>query len=510
MEDPLMDDKEIGSERQFLAELDELADPAARIDALEARCRRAEAALLAMEERNLLWREAAPMGVCTVDGKGLVSSINRPMREMLSLLPGEPVTGEATAAVIQSSIGTMVNRCLDNRETLVFEQSCNDPSRPWQRLRFRLNPVNDTEGTVVGAMILGEDITELYQAQQAMRDSEQRFRTLFKSAPIAMMERDASELKAYVDTLRGAGVTDFQHYFEKNPDEISRCLAMIRTTNCNAAFLELMEVSDEVAMGNGIAMARFENSEAFMLEILLLLTEGCLVNEKERVFTTLAGRTKTVLVKSLVFSNPTDSFSRVIVAMIDISQRKQAEQALKANEQKFREQANHDSLSGLYNRRYLYASLEELIGSAAATATPLSTIFMDIDHFKEVVDTFGHLSGSQAIRELAETINSALQSPAYAVAYAGDEFVVVLPGFSAAQAVEKALDIQHRIRQSLYLRDQGAGVRLQASFGIATFPDHGKDMRELLGAADQALFAGKRSGRDSVRLYEAFPGSVLI
>ncbi len=455
----------------------------------------------AVEDRGLLWREAAPMGICTVDGQGLVTAINRKMRQMLSLPPCESDGCLTPAEVIESSIGDMVRRCLENRESIVFEHDHVGFNTEWERLRFSVSPVSDAQGAVVGAMVFGEDITELNHAQQTIRESEKRFRMLFTSAPIPMMERDASELKVYVEKLRASGVTDFRKYVETNPNELHRCMAMIKTLNCNAEFLNLMEVSDVVAMRDGLGMARFENAEALALEILVLMAECGFTNESERVFTTLKGNRKTVLAKTLVLSDPEDTFSRVIVAMIDISQRKQAEEALRANEQKFREQAMHDGLTGLYNRRYLYASLEMLIASATSGNSPVSVIFMDIDHFKEVVDTYGHLNGSQVIRELAATIRGALETPAYAVAYAGDEFVVVLPGFTDTQAVQKALDIQHRIKQSTYLRDQGAEVRLQASFGIATFPDHAKDMRGLLGAADHALFAVKTNGRDSVRLY---------
>jgi diguanylate cyclase (GGDEF)-like protein/PAS domain S-box-containing protein len=183
---------------------------------------------------------------------------------------------------------------------------------------------------------------------------------------------------------------------------------------------------------------------------------------------------------------------------IDTSDRKRAEDALRANEERFRELAVRDDLTGLYNTRYLYQALERLIASSAATGAVFSILFMDLDHFKRVVDSRGHLNGSRVIQEVAATIRGCLESPAWAVAYAGDEFVVVLPGLGRAAAVEKANEIQTRIRTTQYLGTMPRPVRLTASFGVASYPDDAGDLETLLALADQALFSAKDRGRDRV------------
>ncbi len=177
---------------------------------------------------------------------------------------------------------------------------------------------------------------------------------------------------------------------------------------------------------------------------------------------------------------------------------KRTEEALKKSEDKFRRQAIHDNLTGLYNTRYLYKALSELISECSDTGLPFSLIFMDIDDFKNVVDTYGHLSASQALQELAATIRSTLHDPAYGVAYGGDEFVVVLPGFSKLQAFDMAERIRSRMKETVYLSKIGAHVKLQASFGISSFPDDAAGLSELLSLADEAMFSVKESGKDSV------------
>jgi diguanylate cyclase (GGDEF)-like protein len=162
-------------------------------------------------------------------------------------------------------------------------------------------------------------------------------------------------------------------------------------------------------------------------------------------------------------------------------------EALRKSEEKFRELAVHDGLTGLYNTRYLYQALSELISENSVSKRPFSLIFMDIDDFKQVVDTYGHLKASQALQEFASTINGVLQKPAYAVAYGGDEFVIVLPGLNKRQALHMAENLNSGLR-----------VRLRASFGVSTFPDDATNLSGLLSLADQAMFSVKETGKDNI------------
>ncbi len=177
---------------------------------------------------------------------------------------------------------------------------------------------------------------------------------------------------------------------------------------------------------------------------------------------------------------------------------KETQKSLRKSEQKYREQAIHDNLTNLYNTRYLYQSLSNLINEHALKRKPFSLIFMDMDNFKKVVDANGHLNASRTLQEVAATIQKALSSPAYGVAYGGDEFVLVLPGQKKQQAINLADAIRLRIKETVYLKKLGLNVCVSASFGVATFPDDATTLTDLLALADQAMFSVKAKGKDSV------------
>ena len=159
-----------------------------------------------------------------------------------------------------------------------------------------------------------------------------------------------------------------------------------------------------------------------------------------------------------------------------------------------------DNLTGMYNTRYLYQSLADLISERSSVRSPVSLIFMDVDNFKHVVDTYGHLKGSRVLHEIAGTLMGCIQEPAFGVAYGGDEFVVVLPDMSKAAAYRKADDIRMKINETPYLCDDGHNIHVGISLGLASFPEDAKNSQELLALADGALFQIKASGKNGVSM----------
>ncbi len=152
--------------------------------------------------------------------------------------------------------------------------------------------------------------------------------------------------------------------------------------------------------------------------------------------------------------------------------------------------ATRDSLTGLANRRLFDESLHREMARSQRLATPLSLLVLDVDHFKQVNDTYGHQIGDAVLREVANALVTNTKNFDVAARYGGDEFVVLLPGCSRYDAV----GVAQRVRSGIAAHVGEAPVTI--SVGIATTPDNAADAERLIAAADAALYEAKRTGRD--------------
>jgi diguanylate cyclase (GGDEF)-like protein len=480
------------------------SDDDARRDTLQAwqaRCRELEATLEQIEQRDRLLGDSAPFGIFTIDPTGGITGLNAKMRTILGW-PDETIPPEANALELtmfrESGLSGDLRRCLETGRAAVKAHPCVTGREECLELRFHISPVVGAEGSSEGAIVFVEDFSLMRQAAEAVRESDHRYHVLFHSAPVAMIERDASRLKAHLDGLRSEGVEDLEAYLDRHPDEILPCMQLVQTIDFNRAFMNLLEADDRQALSLGMPWGDPEEFRELGREVILMIDGGRIGQERERVITTLKGNRKTVLSKGLAVTGHEDTLARLVVTLIDISKRKAAEEALRESERKFREMALRDTLTGLYNRRFLYQSLPDLIASGRYEHSGIGLVFMDLDNFKQIVDRHGHLHGSQVIREVAAVIKEALSPPEFAVAYAGDEFVVVLPGRGLDEAVVTARDLQGCIREAVYLQQHGFEVRVKASLGVAAYPSQARDAEELLAFADRALFDMKVRGKDGV------------
>lgn len=168
---------------------------------------------------------------------------------------------------------------------------------------------------------------------------------------------------------------------------------------------------------------------------------------------------------------------------------------INALQSKLTDQANRDPLTGLYNRRYLDATIERELARSKRYGRPLSVMLVDIDHFKRINDTYGHQAGDEVLKALAAMLHA--RETDVACRYGGEEFLLFLPDMPLEIAVERAEFIRARCAANTVEFGEFP-IRCQISVGIACYPDHGTSAKELIRHADQALYRAKDAGRNRV------------
>jgi diguanylate cyclase (GGDEF)-like protein/PAS domain S-box-containing protein len=168
-----------------------------------------------------------------------------------------------------------------------------------------------------------------------------------------------------------------------------------------------------------------------------------------------------------------------------------------------RNQSVRDALTGLFNRRYLEESLEREISRAVREKSTMAVLMMDVDHFQDFNDTYGHLLGDAALRAIGDFLKKNTRGHDIACRYGGEEFALVFSGSAPDGALMRAEALREGIKR-LEVRSQGELLRtITASIGIAIFPDHGLTVADVLRSADQALRSAKQSGRDQICVWSA-------
>ncbi len=315
-------------------------------------------------------------------------------------------------------------------------------------------PVMGPDGQALQVVASFLDITDRKQVEEALRESEERFRAVFNRAAVGIARID----------LAG------------------------RIIEANPALRSMLGYSAEELTHN--PLANFVHPDHVRDGRLPQLTELSKGNRHElqqelRYLHKLGGLVWCNSIASLVRGRSNEPLF-LIVMTEDITARKKQEVALE-------HQALHDGLTDLPNRTLLFDRLRQAILVSKREHHPLALLIMDLDRFKEINDTFGHHGGDEVLRQVAGRLKGQLRESDTVARLGGDEFAIILPGIvDEAAAGLTASRILQALQEPLMI--EGEPLEIRASIGIVLFPRHAEDADTLLRRGDAAMYEAKRAG----------------
>ena len=396
--------------------------------------------------------------VIALDADGLVGLAN-PAAE--SLLGTEILRGRSAAEVVRLEDDTGGTVRLAHHDCTARSGAAMLVTGAGQRIPvdYSAGPICDERSHPMGTAIVLHDERERVAAELRLAHSEQRFRSAFDNAPLGLALVDRDNRYARVNR------------------------AMCRLLGAPAEAL-VGAVQDAFGDSGDNAIER-----EYQQDLLAGRSDAV---QYVRRYRPRDGRTVWALVSATLL--PADHEPQhFLIQVNDVTERKRAEEELA-------HLAHHDALTGVANRAMLSEQVERELAVARRRGSRLAVVFIDLDYFKHINDTYGHETGDVVLKELASRLAHSVRAIDIVGRLGGDEFVVVLSEVSDTRDVI-ALTDKLRLECGRPLHFNGHEVRLAVSMGVSLFPEDARDFRTLLRFADSALYQAKGEGRNNVQFY---------
>ncbi|MEJ8307881.1 sensor domain-containing diguanylate cyclase [Agrobacterium larrymoorei] len=418
-----------------------------------------------------------------------VSSVNAKTLELFEAESLEHLIANITAVFRDDMLDTHINElsALFDGESS-FSSTTVNYTISGRRLDIRLRGtvLPGHEKSLSKILLTTEDITDREDARRAEAEQRRQAEGIFEHSPVSLWIEDFSRIRVLIEDIRGRGITDFRTFMDVHPEFVRQCMSEIRVIDVNQATLDLFGAKDQTDLLQRLGEIFRDDMEKPFREQLMELWNGNLFHHREVVNYALDGSMRHILLHFSVFPGHESDWSRVQVALADITARKKAEAYLEYL-------GKHDVLTKLYNRAF-YA--DELNRLERKSLRPVSAVIIDLNGLKEANDQLGHDAGDGLLRRFGEILNGAVSAPNHACRIGGDEFAVLLPGADAksASAIMETIIELLRINNQFY-----STAPLSMSYGVAT-SEADEAIESVVRRADALMYADKKAHYAAINL----------
>jgi diguanylate cyclase (GGDEF)-like protein/PAS domain S-box-containing protein len=398
--------------------------------------------------------------------EGTITYINPAVERVLGFRPEERIGAKGFGLIhpddmkfIADSFNTLATDT--NSPVIKTEMHLRHKDGSWRTLEAVGS--NLVHNNVVEAVIVNyRDITERKQAEESLKETELKFRTIFDSASDGILLLDVGDGK-----------------FSSANEKICN---MLGYTNEELLNLGISDIHPQ----EFIAFVMDQSEKQLKKEILI--AKNIPVMKKD----------KTVFFADISSSPITLGEKEYLLGMFrDITERKQAEDLLKESERKYRELSIIDDLTQLYNSRHFHAQFEIEIERSNRYQQPLTLLLLDLDKFKKFNDKYGHIEGDLVLSRLGQVIKRCLRDSDSAYRYGGEEFTIMLPMTTSEEGIVTAKRIQAELRKEAFSPVLGQEVYMTVSIGLAQYKPK-EEMKTFVRRVDKLMYQAKKDGRDRI------------
>jgi diguanylate cyclase (GGDEF)-like protein len=411
-----------------------------------------------------------------------VLKVNRRALEMLGATDLAQLIEKLPLILRDDALPAYMNELLQlwERQTAFYTKSVNYALNGL-RIDIRLNgvilPGHEADWSRVIVAI--EDITPEEEARRQLVASETYARSLFHDSPASLWVEDFSAIKALLDSLRRRGISDFRTFIDVHPEFVERCMREVHVIDVNRHTLKLFKAPDKAALLSRLGDVLRDEMLTHFGNQLIELWQGNLRHEREVLNYTLSNEPLNLILQFSVVPGFEHNWSKVLIALTDITARKKAEAYLEYL-------GNHDALTGLYNRAYYVDELNRLDRKGPF---PVGVIMMDLNGLKALNDNSGHAAGDAVLRRVGEILTQTVDKSGCVARIGGDEFIILLPA-RGKDSIQTTLETLGKIT-ALNNQFHSSSAEVSFAIGYATC-DAGERIEAAVQRADLLMYQSKR------------------